>query len=326
MSKHVIHGLTLAAGLLLCAGAAVAGQAATGVELARNGDYQAAAEAFAAAHERAPRDAAIVAQLARVSLRLGQHEQGVAWAKKAVALAPDNARYRILLGDAYAQYVNDVSIFSKLGMAHDIRDAYLKAVQLAPDNPGAHARLAKFYRMAPGIAGGDDDKADRQIARVAELAPTKIAIMRAHKAYRDKDYAGAEKLLREAAATADDSRGYIALGQYFIRREQADQALAAFRKATRAFPDEPTAWYQIGKLAATGEADPQLGITAMQTYLGMRVDWRGNAPRCWAHYRLGQIRARMGDDTAARAEYRQALQLKPGFEQAQKALDGLSAS
>lgn len=306
--------------LLLGASAVATSVAPDATRLARNGNYPAAAEALEAAHERAPQDAAIVAQLARVALLLGEHEQGVEWAKQAAALAPENADYRILLGDAYAQYVNDVSIFSKLGMAHDIRDAYLKAVALAPDNLDAHGRLARYYRMAPGIAGGSDEEADKQIALLADLAPAKVAIMHARQAYRDKDFAAAEKLLREAVAEADDSSAYLALGRLLAKRERPQEALAVYRKATRDFPDAAAAWYQIGRLAAMGQVDAKLGIQAMQKYLGMTFDWRSNAPLCWAHYRLGQIHARLGQADAARRQYQRAVALNPGFKEALGAL------
>jgi len=92
--------------------------------------------------------------MASLSLAEGQNKAGVDWAQKAIALAPSDALYQMLLGVAYGQYVHDVSIFSQLGIAYKVRDAFQQAVQLDPNNAQARAGLAKYYILAPGIAGG----------------------------------------------------------------------------------------------------------------------------------------------------------------------------
>ncbi len=310
--------------LFSCACAAATTQTSRADRLANDGNYAAAAKAFAQLQAESPHDAAITARLARLDLLLGKPEQAVDWAKKSVALAPHSARYQILLGDAYTSYVNDVSIFRKLGVAHKIRDAYQKATQLDPDNADAHFSLTMFYLLAPGIAGGSDDKAAEQIRTLAKLDPGMADLAQARRATKDKQDAKVEGLLRKAAAAAKDDSGYMVLGAYLLSRQRSKQALAVFRQAMTAYPHDPDAYYQVGKLAATGKADPQAGIKALETYLGMSIDWtKGNPPFCRAHYRLAQIWMRLGDRAKARSEYRQSLQLDPGFKQARQALQKL---
>lgn len=298
-----------------------------GDQLANNGNFAAALQAFAAAQKQSPDDAALAASLARVSLRLKQNEEAVEWGTKAVDLAPGKATYRLLLADAYANYVNDVSMFSKLGIAHKIRDGYLNAVELEPGNAEAHFSLAMFYLMAPGIAGGDDDKGEEQIKLLAGIDPANAAIVRARQAVQSEEYDKANEWLRKAVAAANDSSGFVAQAALLASRDHPEQALKVYRTATTTYPDEPTAWYQIGRLAAIGKADPQVGITALETYLDMRIDWRDqDAPWCWAHYRLGQIHERAGAVETARKEYKQALKLNPDFPEATQALQSLPTS
>lgn len=333
MLSHLFFGVSKFALLssvacLLAASAALAAPAPSrGDQLANDGNYAAALQAFAAAQKQSPDDAALAANLARVSLRLQQNESAVDWAKKAVDLAPGKATYRLLLADAYVNYVNDVSVFSKLGIAHKIRDGYLKAVELEPDNAEAHFSLAMFYLMAPGIAGGDDDKGEEQVKLLARIDPAHVAIVRAQQAVRTEDFDTAKEWMSKAVSAAKDSSGYVAQAALLVSQDHPEEALKVYRKATTTYPDEPTAWYQIGKLAAIGNVDPLVGIQALETYLGMRINWRDrDAPFSWAHYRLGQIHERVGAVQKARDEYQQALKLNPDFPEATQALQKLPES
>lgn len=309
--------LLILVSLLLSTGVSAATRPAGGDQLANDGNYEAAAQAFAEAQRLAPRDAVVTAKLAQVSLILGKDKQALQWAQKAVALEPDSADYQMLLGDTYATYVNDVSLFSKLGIAHDVRDAYLKAVELKPGSAETHYRLAMFYLTAPGVAGGSSEGADEQIQTLEKIDPALAAILRAGQARKAKQYAQAEGFLRKGATRGKDGSAYLVLGDFLASRKQPLYALAAYRQAIAAYPHEPGAYYQIGNLSAEGEIDAQTGISALQAYLSMPIDWReGNQPFCWAHYRLAQIWAKLGDTKKAEAEYQHAMALDPGFKQA----------
>lgn len=309
--------LLILVSLLLSTGVSAATHPERGDQFANDGNYEAAVQAFAEAQRLAPRDAVVTAKLAQVSLMLGEDKQALQWAQKAVALKPDSADYQMLLGDTYASYVNDVSLFSKLGIAHKVRDAYLKAVELKPGSADTHYRLAMFYLTAPGIAGGSSENADEQIQTLEKLDPAMAAILRARQARNAKQYAKAEGLLRKGSTMGKDGSAYLVLGDFLASRKRPLDALAAYRQAIAAYPHEPDAYYQIGNLSAEGKIDAQTGISSLQAYLGMPIDWReGNQAFCWAHYRLAQIWARLGDTNKAGAEYQQALALDPGFKQA----------
>lgn len=309
--------LLIMVSVLVSTGVSAATYSERGDQLANNGNYEAAAQAFAEAQRLAPRDAEVTGKLAQLSLMLGNDKQALQWAQKAVALEPDSVDYQMLLGDTYASYVNDVSLFSKLGIAHKVQDAYRKAVELKPGSADAHYRLAMFYLTAPRIAGGSSENADEQIQTLEKIDPAMAAILRARQARNAKHYAQAESLLRKGATRGKDGSAYLVLGDLLASRKQPVDAFAAYRQAIAAYPHEPGAYYQIGNLSAEGKIDAQTGISALQAYLGMPIDWReGNQAFCWAHYRLAQIWARLGDTNKADAEYQQALALDPGFEQA----------
>lgn len=318
---HTSAWLVVGSCLMSGTSASAATAASGGDKLANDGNYAAAAAAFAADLKAAPADAETMAKLAQIDQLRGQFEPAVAWARRAIAAAPSEAKYQLLLGDALSNYVHDVSVFRQLGIAHEIRDAYRQAVQLAPHDANARFSLAMFYLVAPGIAGGSSKDAAIQIQTLATEDAASADLARAQQALGDKQEAQAETLYRQAATAAKDSSGYIALGQFLLRRKQPADALAAFEQATKAYPREPNAYYYIGKLASEGKAPAEAGIAALDTYLGLAINWQnGDPPYCWAHYRLGLIHARTGNAAKASAEYAQALQLDPDFKQARQAL------
>lgn len=298
-----------------------------GDALANDGNYPAARAAFTAAQKAAPNDASLMAKIADVDAQLGNDKSAVAWARRAVAAAPHTAKYQMLLGDALSNYVNDVSVFRKLSIAHAVHAAYQQAVQLAPHDADARTRLAMFYSIAPGIAGGSAAQADAQIAALAVDDPVKADLVRANRAYRNQQYAAAEALYRKAAASATDSAGDLALGNFLAQRKRAADALAVYRKTIAAFPHAPVAYYEIGKLASEGKAPAAEGARDLAKYLNLAINWENGDPTYdWAHYRLGLIAARGGDTAKAEAEYQAALRLDPAFKQARQALAKLRAT
>src|SRR5213596_2119463 len=67
-------------------------------ETGKSAEAQKAFEAIAASD---PKSAEAQAYLAQLAMRRSDLEKSVAYAEKAVALAPDNAAYQHTLGDAY---------------------------------------------------------------------------------------------------------------------------------------------------------------------------------------------------------------------------------
>lgn len=326
MPKRSLHSmfhraLPVALVYLMLSVGALAATPSAGDQLANDGNYAAAEAAFAQALKQSPRDADTLTRLALVNLLLGHARQAVDYARQAVVLEPAQAKYRLLLGNALSYYVNDVGLFSKLGFAHQIEDAYQKAVQLEPTNAKARMSLAMYYLMAPGIAGGSDADAARQVEVLAKYNDADVDYVQAQQAIRARDPGAAEALLSKAVVASKDSSALVTLGKFQASQKQDKTALATFQRATREYPHAPAAYYQIGKLASAGKADASTGIAALTTYLGMPIDWtQQDAPYCQAHYLLGRIYARSGDAAKSRNEYELALKLDPGFKEAAQAL------
>jgi tetratricopeptide (TPR) repeat protein len=292
-----------------------------GMQMLETEHYAAAQAHFQAALQKDPQDAAATADMAKLYLSQGKTKSGVHWAEKAVALAPKDATYQILLGDAYGYYVNQVSLFSKLGVAHKILAAYQQAVRLEPRNAEAHYSLATYYIVAPGIVGGSDAQAHKQIAVLERLDAAKANDARATLALADKDTPKAEAYLRDAAKTDNTGDSDYVLGLLLMSQKHYTAAISAFENGISQAPSNSSNYYQVGHAAVLGKIHEQEGIQDLQKYLSLPHDWHPDTPTyTWAHYRLGMLYGITGSKANEKAQYQAALKLDPDFKEARKAL------
>lgn len=229
--------------------------------------------------------------LGQVHLNLGDAAKAVGALEKAVTLAPANSEYQRILGDAYGLSAQQAGMLSKLGFAKKCKAAYEKAVELDPANIAARWSVMEYCRQAPAIAGGGMDAAYMQAAEIKKLNP---------------------------------ASGQVAYATLYAAEKKYPEAFAMFEEALRANPDDYTALYQYGRIAAmTGERLEQ-GLEHLRKCLTLKtpVNQPGPAPVNW---RIGNILEKKGDKTGAKAAYEAAIAADPKFVQAIEALRKLTS-
>lgn len=295
-----------------------------GVQMLKVENHQGARAYFAAALAKDPQDAQAMAGMAKLELTLSHNKDAVTWAKRAVDVAPTNAEFEMLLGYAYAHYAHDVNVFRKLGIAHKVRAAFQRAVELAPDNADGRADLAAFYIKAPGIAGGSLAKANRQLDALDKLDPVRANALRAEIAMQKHEPSVAEHCMQAAAKLDATGSGDLYLGKFLTVRKDYGGALVAFAAGIHENPANSGNYYQFGRVAALSGTHVQAGIRNLRKYLTMPHRWQPGTPTYkWARYQLGVLYSIAGDDAAARSQYEAALAMDPGFKQAEAALDAM---
>lgn len=238
-----------------------------------------AREMIAAGGEDAASGWILRSQMAMVQ---GNSDDGVSFAEKAVKIAPDSVDAHINLGNACVRRIDDVGMLKKIGIAKKMKAAYERALEIDPQHPVALRSLIGFYREAPGIVGGDKERAEELNTVLWTVAPLEAAIMEVNEAMANEDYTTASKALAKARASK---------------------------------PDAPALTYQVGKLAALTGNNLQEGKQLLEAYLLLPDPPADGLPGHFgAHWRLGQIQARLGDHASARASFEKAIELNPGFE------------
>jgi tetratricopeptide (TPR) repeat protein len=248
--------------------------------------------AEAAANElirAAPQDAAAHALLASVLVAKDDADAAVEAAEKSVTLDPASSDLQRQLGDTYSFAAQKAGMLGKMSFAKKCRAAYEKAVELDPKNVAARNSLMGFYQMAPGVMGGGIDKAYEQAAAIKELDPT---------------------------------RGRLAYAALYAAEKKTDLAFSELDAVLNASPDDYSALYQIGKLAATSGQSLDRGLAALRHCLELPAP-AGAPGHAAAQWRLGNLLEKQNNPAGARQAYEAALRIDPKFAQAADSLKKL---
>jgi tetratricopeptide (TPR) repeat protein len=99
----------------------------------------------------------------------------------------DEALAYIMLGTINSRYAAKGGLISKIKYGTRIKGYFLKAEKIAPDLPEAHLGLGSFYLLAPAFAGGNLDKAIKELELCVKLSPVfATANARLAQAYKKK--------------------------------------------------------------------------------------------------------------------------------------------
>lgn len=233
------------------------------------------------------------------------------WINKALTQDPDNPLAHFVKGSVMANQASNSSIFSAYGYAKDSLKAFKKAVELAPDNVQYRYGLMQFYSQAPGIAGGDKEKALEQIEAIEELNPISGIKARLSFYRESENNTEYERLLFKARQEYPDKADFHYMAALDLQEQQQyAQALALFEKASALASEEPdqgldhfNALYQVGRTAVLAEDFVEKGVAALQRYLQHAPDSRKLPEKYWARFRLANLMALSGDNHKAREIY-----------------------
>jgi len=160
-----------------------------------------------------------------VYMMRGDYDHAIAELKDAIAINGTEYKYYERLGDAYGLKAQKGSIFSALFVIGDMRSNWEKAIELKPDIVSARERLFSYYLVAPGIAGGDMEKALSLANEVLKLQPARGHVLLARYHQKSKEPNKAEQEYLKAVAI-DSSNGNLAnsLGYFYLNEGKSQKA------------------------------------------------------------------------------------------------------
>jgi tetratricopeptide (TPR) repeat protein len=274
-----------------------------------------------------------------------------------VAQYPNNAEYHIILADAYGQKAGSESagMFEKMRYGRTMKKEGDTALSLDPKNVDALFGMIQFHLQAPGIVGGDKNKAHEYADRLVAINPVKGNFIKAQIAAQEKhedqvetfyqkalaanpksydalvqlgafyarekhrDFEKSDKYLREALQIDPERSGaYAVLAQTLAFREkwtELDQLLTAAEKAC---PEDFIYYFQAGRILLNGK-DNERAERYFRKYLSQEPEV-GRPSWGHAHWRLGLIFEKEGKKDQARQEIEMALKLNPELKAAEKDL------
>lgn len=265
-------------------------------------------------------DAQSLNLLSRAYFAMEHWDEAVKCGERAVKLDPQNAGYHLWLAREYGRKAGNSNPLSAASLAKKARLEFERAVQLDPVNVPARVDLAEYYTEAPSFMGGGLDKASAQAAEVQHLNPSMMHLILARVATKDKRYLDAEAEYKAAISQGSNPADmWLQLASFYRERGRKDDMQAAVSSAMALPTKLAESYFDAGNVLLLGSRDYSSAVTYLQKYLssGELVE---SAPAFRAHYLMGQLQERMGNNGAAASEYQASLALASGFLPAQKAL------
>jgi tetratricopeptide (TPR) repeat protein len=284
----------------------------TGRQAYESSDYPKAAQVLQEAAAKNPQNGEIFLLLTKTYNEMEQHDQAIASAEKAVSLEPQNSVYHEWLGRAYGEKAEHAGLFSGLSLAKKTRKEFETAVRLDEKNFSARQALIEYDCSAPGIAGGGEDKAIPQIARLADLDPAEGHYAAGNCRRQKKDFATADAEFTKSLDSHPKSANLIYdIGDYAMKHNQPDRLVAVAEAGEKIAPSDPRGkFYRAVAFILKNVNGPQPEVL-LREYLKtapVRSGYpRPHETREW----LGRYYENQGKTQAAITEYEAALKLDP---------------
>lgn len=228
----------------------------------------------------------------KTMLGLRQSEQAEQLANQALEAYPQDAELLRLSALNQFNLAQESSIFSAGSYAKAGLALLKQAMAADPTDLKIQQTLIGFYLQAPAIAGGDSKEAKRLAKAMAEKYQPEGTLVTIEVLMNDDKLQDAIKLAEQQLKLYPEHSAL--LGAYAnllsVNKDPAN-AFIQYQKAAAAATDlseQQGYYYQLGRLAATNQQDPQRGQQALLEYLAFYQD-SDNARFSWAQLRLSQI-------------------------------------
>jgi len=174
---------------------------------------------------RNPNDALANFLLSQIRNAFGDYSSPSALAEKAIALDGRVARYHRQLAEVLGVEAQHAGALKLVFLAHQFRSEIDTAISLDPHDIQAQRDLLEYYLVAPGIAGGDVQRAAAVAQHIGELDAAEGLLARARVASCQKRAAETESLLRRAAQIVPPSyRAHLELAKFYLDTEHFNPA------------------------------------------------------------------------------------------------------
>jgi tetratricopeptide (TPR) repeat protein len=287
-------------------------------------DYTKAAQLLQAAADKNPRDAQIHLLLAKTYFESQQHDAAIASAEKAVALDPQSSLYHEWLGKVYGEKAGHASMFSALSLAKKARREFERAVELDEKNFAAHQALIEYDCSAPGIAGGGEDKAHAEIAKLAALDPAEGHYATGNCRRQKKDFVVADAEFAKALELHPKSIELVYdIGDYSMKQSHAQLLQQVADQGQQLAPADPRYHFYQAVAFILKKERPEDSERLLSEYL-KHAPVRSAFPPAWrVHEWLGRLDENQQKTPAAIQEYETVVKLEPKDKFAHEALKRL---
>ena len=285
-------------------------------------EYAQAKEVLLKVVQTEPENPEVNFLLCKTFLYLGDHDNCVKYGEKAVKLNDSNSNYHLWLGRGYGIQAQKGSKIKAIFRAKKCKGEFEKAVALDSTNVNARLDLLQYLVGAPGIAGGNKDKAKNQAEIIPGMDSLYGAIGWAVYWGNLDDSIKTEQYLRTAVRldTTFHHQATYLMGNYLVEQKRYAEAAQNYEELYRKYPLEINALYQTGKTFVIAKDSLDKAERCFKEYL-RTTPKRNDPPLSGAHWRLGMIYDLQGKKELALSELNLAVSMDPKSKEYKKTLE-----
>jgi cytochrome c-type biogenesis protein CcmH/NrfG len=291
--------------------AAASGQQTEAEKLIEAGHWKKARTLVDARLSQSPNDPLATFLLSQIRNAFGDYTTPQTLAEKAISLDGSVAKYHRQLAEVLGVQAQHAGPIKIIFLARQFRSEIDTAISLDPRDIQAQRDLLEYYLVAPGIAGGDVQKAAATAAHIAELDAPEGFLAKARIASFRRQNKDAEALLQKAAEAQPPSyRARVELAKFYLTHSNPGAAENVARElmkldpgrvdpyailaqvyaehsdwtalesvlanGSRECPDDLSPWYRAAEVLLRNERDPARAERYLRAYLEREPE--GNEP------------------------------------------------
>ena len=286
----------------------------TGVKYFQQEKYQKAVPFFQEYLREHPNNRKTIEYLGDIASYLKDWDTAIDYFEVLVEADGNNANYHFKYGGALGMKALEISRIRALTYIDDIKFHFEKAAKLDPKHIEARWALVEFYIQLPGIIGGSERKAINFAKELAQISAVDGYLANGYIAEYSDRPKDAETFYKKAIEVGGSPHTYEKLSNLYENNNQPKEAIETTAQSLKIHKRNQLN-YQIGKIAAQYNTDPDLGINCLQEYI-QNHSAKDGVPKDWAYYRLAQIYKNLGKKESALVWIDKALQDRPDFKEA----------
>jgi tetratricopeptide (TPR) repeat protein len=188
--------------------------------------------------------------LGKLYMKLKSPEEATENFEEAINLMDENADYHYWLGQAIAMDAQNSNVISQAMMASDILEEFERTVELDPKHIPGRMGVIGFYINAPGIMGGDLNKAEENAKELIKLDELKGRSMLAQIYLKQEKMDLVKNQIDVIENKFNDNKllggFYNSLGYYYLGQKKIEKAIEAFEKQVKINPKSANSYDSLG--------------------------------------------------------------------------------
>ena len=243
-------------------------------------------------------------------------DTAISYYKNLVNEEEGNANYHFKYGGALGFKALSVSRIRAVTYIGDIKHHLERAAALDPKHIETRWALVEFYIQLPGIIGGSEKKAIAYADELGTISKVDEFLAKGYIAEYSGRPKDAEKYYKKAIEVGGSPHTYEKLAGLYEKNNQPKEALETTSKSLKIHKRNQLN-YQIGKISAQYNLEPEYGIECLSEYLA-NYSIKDGVPKDWAYYRLAQIYKNLGKKQISLTWINKALLSRNDFKEAQQ--------